>query len=60
MSVKEFDLIPTLVEGMNKVNMKASASKTKEVNISVLDFEGTQMILKLTTIRLDFKGETIE
>lgn len=52
MSVKPINLIPALIDGMNNVNMKASASPTKDILISILDSDGYQMMLQLTTVKL--------
>lgn len=58
MSVKPISIVPQLVEEMNKLNMVARASPTQEVVIQVLNESDFQMILQLTTVRLDFKGQT--
>lgn len=58
MSVKPYNLVPELVEAMNKVGLNAKASESQQEVISILDSQQYQMVLQLTTIKVMQKGIT--
>jgi hypothetical protein len=58
MSVKPIAIVPKLIDEMNKINMVARPSPTEEIVIQVLNESDFQMILQLTTVRLEFEGLT--